>query len=282
MILAALFISTGFFWKIAPEIKLSDMFSMTPAEGVAAGAPQRAAGFHPRAIPAARCESCHGGLVEEWRRSHHSRSLTSDDFLRSFPEYLDSLDNQRREDPRASMACFGCHAPLLKNADARVVLQVGALVRARRKTELEGFEVGCVACHSDGSDAFSGPIRNPQKNSFHASRFSAAYKEGAYCGECHTAAPHAIPCSDVHADWGKSRAAKRGTTCQSCHMAERDGLAAAGAPRRKIHSHEFPGSRSPAMQRQAVVLRLQAAFRRDRLEATATVRNLAPHRVPDG
>jgi hypothetical protein len=33
---------------------------------------------------------------------------------------------------------------------------------------------------------------------------------------------------------------------------------------------------------QSVALRLRAAFRKDRLEIIATVRNLTPHRVPDG
>ena len=36
------------------------------------------------------------------------------------------------------------------------------------------------------------------------------------------------------------------------------------------------------MLQQAVTLGLKAAFRKDRLEVTAMVRNLVPHRVPDG
>jgi hypothetical protein len=65
-------------------------------------------------------------------------------------------------------------------------------------------------------------------------------------------------------------------------MAERSGIAAAGGPQRKIHNHVFPGGRSAVMLQQAVALRLKAAFREEHLEVTATVRNLAPHRVPDG
>ena len=36
------------------------------------------------------------------------------------------------------------------------------------------------------------------------------------------------------------------------------------------------------MLQKAVVLGLKANFRKDRLEVTATIRNLTPHRVPDG
>ena len=103
-----------------------------------------------------------------------------------------------------------------------------------------------------------------------------------FCATCHTSAPPGIPCSDVYTDWQKSRAARQGRTCQSCHMTERSGIAAAGAPGRKIHSHVFPGGRSTDMLQKAVALRLSGAFREDRLVVIATVRNLTPHRVPDG
>jgi hypothetical protein len=91
-----------------------------------------------------------------------------------------------------------------------------------------------------------------------------------------------VPCSDVYSDWKISTAAKQGKSCQSCHMPEKSGTAAAGGPARKIHGHAFPGGRSAGMLRQAVRLSLAAVFRDDHLEVIATVRNLVPHRVPDG
>jgi hypothetical protein len=110
--------------------------------------------------------------------------------------------------------------------------------------------------------------------------FSASYKDAGFCSSCHTWS--SIPCSDVYSDWKNSRAAKGGATCQACHMPERVGFAAAGGPQRTIHSHVFPGGRSAAMLQQAVKLAMKAAFRQDRLEVLVTVRNLTPHRVPDG
>lgn len=255
---------------------------MIGAEGVVAGRAEPAADFRASPLPATQCASCHVEHFAEWSRSFHARSLTSEDFLKTFPHYLESLGTQAREDPQAAMGCFSCHAPLLKNAEPQVVRQVTAFVLAKEIKRLDGFEVGCVGCHLDEGRVFSGPIGNPQENPFHASKFSTSYKEASFCATCHMWASSTVPCSDVYSDWKKSRAAKQGTTCQACHMAERSGIAAAGAPQRKIHGHAFPGGRSAAMLQKAVVLRLKAGFREDRLEVTATVRNLVPHRVPDG
>jgi hypothetical protein len=280
--LTVLFLLIGLLWKIAPGKTLPSMLSMRGAEGGVAGPAKPAAVFHHSPVPASQCASCHADHFAEWSRSFHARSLTSENFLRTFPQYLDSLGRGAREDPRAALACFNCHAPLLKHADHRVVRQVTASVLAKETKKLAGLEVGCVSCHLDGDRVFSGSIGNPQDNPFHLSKLSESYKEASFCASCHTTAPPGIPCSDVYTDWKNSRAAKQGRTCQACHMPERDGIAAAGGPRRKVHSHVFPGGRSAAMLEQAVALRLSAAFREDRLEIIATVRNLTPHRVPDG
>jgi hypothetical protein len=280
--LTVLFLLIGLLWKIAPGKTLPSMLSMRGAEGGVAGRAKPATAFHHSPLPASQCASCHADHFAEWSRSFHARSLTSENFLRTFPQYLDSLGRDTRDDPQAALACFNCHAPLLKNADPRVVRQVTAFVLAKETKKLEGLEVGCVSCHLVGDRVFSGPIGNPQDNTFHLSKLSQSYREASFCAGCHTTAPAGIPCSDVYTDWKKSRAAKQGRTCQDCHMPERDGIAAAGGPHRKVHSHVFPGGRSAAMLEQAVALRLRAAFREDHLEIIATVRNLTPHRVPDG
>jgi hypothetical protein len=243
---------------------------------------ENTADFRSRHPAAAQCGSCHARHFEEWSRSFHARSLTSEDFVRVFSRYLDSLGKQAREDPQASMACFSCHAPLLKNSPAQLIAQVRAAVLAREARELDGFEVGCVACHLAVGGGFAGPIRDPRDNPFHQSSFSKSYDDASFCAGCHKWTPPQVFCSDVYTDWEKSRAAKRGVTCQRCHMAEQRGSAAAGGQQQTLHNHEFPGGRSAAMLRNALALDLKSAFRRDRLEVVATVRNLTPHRVPDG
>jgi hypothetical protein len=276
--LLGLFLLISPLWKIVP----GTTESRTGAEDRQTDHTVQIADFRTRHPPATQCGSCHTEQFKEWSRSFHAQSLTSEGFLRTFPQYLDFLGKQAEENPQAPMACFNCHAPLLKNADPQVIRQVTAFALAKETKKLDGFEVGCVACHLDENQLFSGPIARPQDNPFHLSKFSMSYKDASFCSTCHTWVSASVPCSDVYSDWKESRAAKQGTTCQACHMAERSGIAAAGGPQRKIHNHVFPGGRSAAMLQQAVALRLKAAFREEHLEVTATVRNLAPHRVPDG
>jgi hypothetical protein len=278
VILTVLCILTGLLWQFAPRKPFSATLSTQPHAGRA----EQTADLGLRPVSATQCGSCHMEHFKEWSGSVHSRSLTSENFFKTFSDYLDFVGKQAREDPQASMACLGCHAPLLKNADPQIVRQVTAFVLAKETASLDGFEVGCVACHVEGGGVYSGPIGDPKDNPFHRSKFSRSYRDSSFCAACHTWTAPAIPCSDVYSDWKKSRAAKQGKTCQSCHMAEQDGTAAAGGSPRKIHGHTFPGGRSAAMLQQAVSIRLKAAFRKDRLEVAATVRNLVPHRVPDG
>jgi hypothetical protein len=280
--LTASVILIGILWKLAPGKTLSEMLGSIGAEGVIPGRAEQAAGFHNSPLPAAQCGSCHQQHYHQWRRSSHARSLTSGDFVRTFSQYLQSIGEQAREDRQSAMACLSCHAPLLKYAGPGIVGQVADSVLARETEKLAGFEVDCVACHVAANRVFAGPIEKPQENPFHLSKFSPSYKEASFCADCHTWTPSKIPCSNVYTDWKISRAAKHGTTCQSCHMAETSGSAAAGGPERKIHDHGFPGAGSAAMLQKAVVLGLKAAFRKNRLEVTATIRNLTPHRVPDG
>jgi hypothetical protein len=225
--------------------------------------------------PASECGACHSEQFKQWRASFHAQSLTTEGFFRTFPQYLEFLGNRAEEKPQAAMACFNCHAPVLRNAEPELVRQITALVLAKDTRKLDGFEVSCASCHTDGKR------EQPNVNRFHTSDFSAS-KEASSCATCHTWTPSSVPCSDVYTDWKRSKAKAQGKTCQSCHMAEQQGIAGAGGPNRLMHSHAFPGGRSPALLQQAVALGLRAGFRKNRLEVTTTVRNLTPHRVPDG
>ncbi len=124
---------------------------------------------------------------------------------------------------------------------------------------------------------FSGPIEKPQDNSFHLSTFSPSYKEASFCADCHTWTSPKIPAPNVYTDWKISRAAKRGATCQSCHMAETDNVAAGG--RSEKYTTMFSGRTFGRHAAKSSELGLKADFRKDRLEVIATIRN-HPHRFP--
>ena len=116
--LTASVILIGLLWKIAPGKTLSEMLGSTAADGVVAGSAEPAAGFHNKPASSCPVRLLPPQHYDEWRRSSHARSLRSDDFVRTFSQYLDSVGEQAREDSQSSMACLSCHAPLLKHARA--------------------------------------------------------------------------------------------------------------------------------------------------------------------
>ncbi len=118
---------------------------MTGAEGVVGGGVEPGVPFRGSPLSATQCGSCHPQHFEEWNSSFHARSITSENFLKTFPQYLDSLGMQGREDPQSSMACLGCHAPLLKHAGPEMIRQVRDFIVAKETKKLDGFEIGCVA-----------------------------------------------------------------------------------------------------------------------------------------
>src|SRR5918999_6452832 len=101
--LIVLFLLIGLFWNIAPGKALSDMLSMTGAAGLVAGGGEPAAGFRNGPLPASQCGSCHAQHFEEWSRSFHAQSLTSEGFLKAFAQYLEFLVTQATNNPEASM-----------------------------------------------------------------------------------------------------------------------------------------------------------------------------------
>jgi hypothetical protein len=162
------------------------------------------------------------------------------------------------------------------------VSAVANLVLSERVRELEGLEVGCIACHRGEGGLLQGPIADPVSNPFHGSAYSRAYETAQTCHACHAWTPPAVPCSTVYSDWEGSRAAREGRNCQSCHMVEQSQAAAVDGPRRTVHAHAFPGGRSADLLHQSVEMHLDAAFAHDGLTATVSIKNLAAHRIPDG
>ena len=101
--LTASLILIGLLWKITPGKTLSEMLGWTAAEGVVLGYAEPGTGFHHGPLPAAQCGSCHPQHYDQWRHSSHARSLTSDDFGRTFSQYLTSIGEQAQEDPQSPL-----------------------------------------------------------------------------------------------------------------------------------------------------------------------------------
>jgi hypothetical protein len=239
-------------------------------------------GLRQRHQGASQCAGCHPDQYRDWTTSFHARSLITEGFRKGFGRFVASRKDQGQGGRDVPMACFGCHAPLLEEADDRAVNEVASLVLAGQERDLAGLEVGCVACHRGETGVFQGPIDHPVSNPAHASAYAPVSERAQACAGCHAWVPPAVACSTVYNDWEHSQAAQEGKPCQSCHMAERSAEAASGEPRRTIHAHAFPGGRSADILGRSVELKLDAGFVQDELRVTASIRNLAAHRIPDG
>ena len=75
----------GALWATAP----GEMALTAPAEHAQDRGVLAASRF-----PATQCGSCHSEQFREWSQSFHARSLTSEGFLRTFPQYLDFVGNK--------------------------------------------------------------------------------------------------------------------------------------------------------------------------------------------
>lgn len=225
------------------------------------------------------CRSCHPRQWREWRESFHARSLRTQGFVKNFKDYIEQMDHGWNR--QNAMACFDCHAPLLKQAEDAVVVNVAQQILEGRTRDLEAFGVNCAACHrTDG--AFAGPIENPVPNPFHESVHTKASEDARACQHCHTWRPPSIPCSLVFDSWTGSEAAAAGRSCQTCHMPAERAPAAIGGPERTVHAHRFGGGRSPELLKKAVALSLASHFESKQLRVVASLENLAGHHVPDG
>jgi hypothetical protein len=165
-----------------------------------------------------------------------------------------------------------------------------------REASAEG--VNCVFCHSIDGPAnqgtppvsldiahYTGTIRQPVTTASHKSKYSAFLATSEYCGSCHKYSnQHGVPISDTYGEWKASSYAKRGITCQSCHMPGVAGRNATEGPvRPRVANHAFSSTDLAVARPNAVTLKLRGTRRGDSLRVFATVTNAGwGHSLPTG
>lgn len=241
-VLAALFLGflayTASIEPVAPQ-----SVPVAPANQPAAGLAQPA-GF----TQSSQCIDCHTQVFAEWRRDQHATAWT-DEIFRSF-----SINYTKDE-------CLSCHAP-------RPILEVGLAsneLQLRAANRADG--VDCLTCHVKngrthgtlGSGASCGGILEPQ------------LKTSQACYHCH--ATH-----NLFKEYLASDYAKRGVSCQDCHMEQVRRPVADGGPVRTTRRHIFhAGGHDPNGLKKA--LKVELAVKQGKLIATVT--NVgAAHGVP--
>jgi hypothetical protein len=218
-----------------------------------------------RSLAPRDCGACHPTQYEDWQGSIHARSMG--------PGVAGQLVEMARRDPAGARACLVCHAPLAEQSPlARTPAGLEANPRFDPALSREG--VVCATCHVRGHERFGPPprpgaqgLRVPRAELPHnGATYSAAYERAEFCAACHQFGPggpslNGKPLENTYEEWRASPAARRGLSCQNCHMPDR--------------RHRWRGIHDPEMVKSGVRVDLVLDRTRyrpgQRLRATVTV-----------
>ncbi len=214
------------------------------------------------------CGTCHRAQLDDWQGALHSKAVG--------PGLIGQLLEQ--DDPGFTRSCYKCHAPMIEQ-HAKIEVGDGNWVDNEfYDDKLHQAGVGCPVCHVRGSRIHGPPPRagtQPSGNSQPHSGYLASerFQSSEFCAMCHQF-PSDWPSlngkllQNTFEEWKDSPAAKRGQTCQDCHM-----------PGRR---HLFRGIHDPAMTRSAFELTTSTTIAANgKILANASLKNVgAGHMAP--
>ena len=248
----------------------------------------------------ARCAQCHEEIYKQWARSQHARSMMGLNNFSFMSKYLKKgpLSVKRPQDATlANFPCAKCHLPQLLATDDRVARELAEVVWRDDKAVVAKLNIGCLVCHQDKAEVHAPPNRevihggrevNDHEGRYKAVRKSRFMSSPAFCGQCHGLGPNfeftpPVQCATLYGSYLHAYVANGGAqTCLDCHKRGSD--------------HTFP----PDFSDKAAVARLYGRALPMTVEVlpytfhpgpgkyqpqvalTATIRNLAGHRLPDG
>lgn len=201
------------------------------------------------------CRGCHPEHFRAWAGSMHAYAADDPVFLAM------NRRGQRETNGALGPACVRCHAPLAVREGATH----DGLNLASVPAALKG--VTCYFCHT--VDAVNGTHDNPLHlsngttllgelkdgltNGVHGMGYSTLHDRdqaasAQLCGSCHDIVNrHGAAIERTYVEWQASVFSQLGggATCSQCHMpqsvTQRPIASVAGAPPRRLHSHEFVG-----------------------------------------
>ena len=231
------------------------------------------------------CITCHVDITQQWAASPHAHADR-----KSNPLFGRMYFNSLRETRGLTMVkCGPCH-----ETQSFVTNDFEKM----RPVSEEG--VTCVYCHAIGGPGvpgsvppvtleigpYLGPIRQPVTVKDHTSKYNEFITKADYCGSCHQYEnQNGILISDTFGEWKRSKYAKTGVTCQSCHMPGGPGrVSSLGPARPRVADHSFQGPEKNRALQDAATLALKLGKReRDILHVVAIVTNVgAGHAIPTG
>ncbi len=175
---------------------------------------------------AKQCGGCHPKQYGEWSRSMHAYAMHSPTF-EAF-----NLTLVERTGGTIGTFCTRCHSPI------GTTLGENGSVRNVHRSRISMEGITCIVCHrrKDGRYKSNGRIRVEPGDMMDACVFGpfddAVHVEGShpstqfpylktsqFCGECHDVTnPGGVRLEEAFSEWQNSPAAKKGITCQHCHM----------------------------------------------------------------
>ncbi|HEC14014.1 MAG TPA: hypothetical protein ENI80_12350 [Acidiferrobacteraceae bacterium] len=192
------------------------------------------------------CGTCHSAQFNDWRQSLHSRAMGP-----GVAGQLVDMSPQARDEHQA---CIRCHAPLKEQADSlaaslAATRESGVATTPRHNPGRPLHEEGlvCATCHVRGYQWYGPPRRpglpvptDPAALPHGGWQENTAFEDSRFCAACHQfeADGYALNgklLENTLAEWQASRYARKGVTCQSCHMPDRRHLW------RGIHDLEMTG-----------------------------------------
>lgn len=171
------------------------------------------------------CEECHREIFDEWIDDQHALSW--------FNRPLLPQDPKRTE-------CNNCHAPL-------PILEVGVETLPRIRSDRFHEGVGCLECHRN-SDHVEGPL--PAADAACNPRHNSLFNESVICSSCH--APHGSM-----EEWRNSEWARKGYTCQACHMPLVNAPVVSGGTPQRRRSHRMVSQRDSGVLAGALELEVR-------------------------
>ena len=210
-----------------------------------------------------KCGDCHIDIYDEWSKSRHAKSYTSEEFRVSTNNYEFKF-------------CLGCHVPetiFTSSIDGHASEEI--LPRSH------GLEEGvdCQSCHLTKDCTLAGPhsgisphpIQNEEK----------LYRSSSLCGKCHI---------DTFKEYLKYASKADNETCQDCHMPTVNRKLIQDEPWQKLHAnkegkaHTF--SSADAMKAYENFLELtftDIKYDTDQLSGILEVENtMSNHSIPTG
>jgi hypothetical protein len=231
------------------------------------------------------CGRCHLAILEAWKTSAHSKAMESPLFQQGLVMTGASLG------AGSDKVCLTCHAPMA------ALIQDASL---QKKVTWEG--VTCDYCHSvravslvngnpkatvELSLVKTGPLKGAVAPS-HGTQFSDVHTSSLICAPCHEYRNSlGFAVLTTYSEWEKSRYAKEGRSCQSCHMYQVAGAVVdpkvMKTAEAKVNLHQMPGSHSIEQLNKTIKAQLMPSREGDQLTVTIEVENVAAgHYVPTG